>query len=136
MTLRFVLLPHRYAVARLAPHETVPAWAESGAFTSVTRTPHELSVICDERHVPHDVRADRGWRILELQGPFDFTVVGVAAEFTRSLAARTISLLPVATFDTDYLLVKDESVANAIAALRADGHEVPDASPADPPTDR
>ena len=40
------------------------------------------------------------------------------------LADAGISILPVATFDTDYVLVKERDLTAAVAALRASGHTV------------
>jgi len=119
---KFSHLEGRFAVARLSPTDDVPLWSAHGKFTSVTRTPEELSIVAGEEQVPNDVRADRGWHCLALEGPIPFDTVGVAAEFTRVLAERGISVFVVSTFDTDYVLVKN--VDGAIEALRAAGHEV------------
>lgn len=118
----FTLLEGRFAVARLAADDEIPSWSACRAFTSVTRTPDELSIVCGEEHVPDEVRAERGWSCLALTGPIPFETTGVAAEFTRVLAQRGLSVLVVSTFDTDYVLVKD--AAAATEALRAAGHEV------------
>ena len=123
MTLRFRLLPQRYAVVRLAPDDAIPAWAR-GELVSITRTPDELSVICAEDAVPPDCTATRGWRCLAAIGPFAFTDIGIAAEFTRVLADVRISVLVVSTYDTDYVLVAGEQIDRAVAALVDAGHEV------------
>jgi|CXWL01.1.fsa_nt_gi hypothetical protein len=114
-----------FSVCRLSPSEPVPAWAGSGVFSSVTRTTEELSVICPSVQVPSGVKHEAGWRLLKLQGPFDFGAVGVLASVTGPLAAARVSLLAVATFDTDYVLVKTTQLDVALAALRAAGHQVP-----------
>lgn len=123
----FTLLDGRFAVARLDPAAEMPAWASSGAFRSATRTPHELSIVCDERAVPRDVTAEGGWSCFALEGPIPFDTVGIAAEFTRVLAARNLSVFVISTFDTDYVLVKD--AVKAMQALRDAGHEVRQNSP-------
>ena len=112
------LLPGRYAVCRLDRDATVPEWAQ-GAFLSVTRTPEELSVVCDESLVPSTARAERGWRCLMVEGPIPFEMTGVAAAVAVPLADANISVFLVATFDTDYLLVKEGTLERAMAALRA-----------------
>lgn len=120
----FTLLDGLYAAVRLDAAADVPPWAHRGAFTTITRTPHELSIVCDEGGVPDDVAAERGWRCLGLQGPIPFDTVGVAAAFTGALAARGISVFVVSTFDTDYVLVKASKVDLAIEALRGAGYDV------------
>ena len=122
-TLRLTVLPEKLAVCRLGPAEDVPQWV-AGAFTSVTRTPDELSIVCDDQAVPPHVRAERGWRLLRVEGPLPFELTGIAAAFVTPLADARISVFPIATFDTDYLLVKEECLAAAVEALRSAGHDV------------
>ena len=122
--MKFTLLEGLYAVARVGAEEDIPPWAHRGAFTSITRTPHELSVVCDEGGVPDDTVAERGWRCLGLHGPIAFETTGVAASFSRTLAERGIAIFIVSTFDTDYVLVKAATVEAAVKALREAGHEV------------
>ena len=121
MQLRLSLLDARLAVCRLAPDAAVPDWVR-GAFTSVTRTHDELSIVCDEVVVPDDVRAERGWRLLRVEGPIPFETTGVAAALVAPLAEARISVFLLATFDTDYLLLKDEVFERAVEVLRAAGH--------------
>lgn len=122
MTLRFQLLPQRFALVRLPPHAPVPPWAWGGAFSSVTRTAHEVSIVCE--NVPQDVDAERGWRCLALEGPIPLTEIGIAAQFTAILAKSSVSVFLLSTFDTDYVLVREPDVERAIAALVAAGHRV------------
>ena len=118
--MNFTVVPGSFAIARFAPADRVPSWAESGGFVSITRTAEELSIVCDESRVPHDARADRGWRALKLEGPLPLTMTGVVSGFTSALSAAGISVFVVATYDTDYILVKEERLESALAALRAD----------------
>lgn len=121
MKLTFTLLPDQFAIARLPASEQTPAWA-TGAFVSITRTADELSIVCP--NIPAGVEADRGWRCLELEGPFALTETGVAAEFTSLLARASVSVFVISTFDTDYVLLKDERLEAAKKALREAGHVV------------
>lgn len=121
--LRLTTLPARLVVCRLASDAAIPDWA-GGSFVSITRTPDELSIVCEEHGIPDEVRAERGWRCLKVKGPIPFEVTGVAAALTAPLADAGISLFLVSTFDTDYLLVKEEALARAIAALRGANIEV------------
>lgn len=112
------------AIARLPPSTTAPAWASGGVFSSITRTAEELSVICEERLVPKDVQAERGWRCVKLEGPFALTEVGIAADFTAALARSSVSVVIVSTFDTDYLLIAANALERALDALERAGHRV------------
>jgi len=121
--IRMTTLDGRFAVCRLSPDAPLPSWPR-GAFVSITRTPDELSIVCDESSVPDDVRAERDWRALRVEGPIPFEVTGVAAGICAPLAAAGISVFLVATFDTDYLLVKADAYGRAVEALRASGIDV------------
>ena len=122
MRLRLSILPSRLAVCRLAPDAEVPPWVR-GAFTSVTRTADELSIVCDDDAVPEEVKAERGWRALKVAGPIPFEMTGVAAALVAPLAEARISVFLLATFDTDYLLLKEEVFEAAVAILHGAGHE-------------
>ncbi len=118
---RFRALPDLYAVCRLSPDSRVPSWV-AGPFVNLTFTDDELAIICPADRVPPDMRAERDWRVLKLVGPFPFTTTGVLASCATPLARAGISLLSIATYDTDYLLVKSEVFDDAVKVLVAAGH--------------
>ena len=123
MKLAFSIVAGDYAVARLDPAERIPEWVPSDGVFSVTRTDEELSIVCASSAVPEGIRSERGWALLKLVGPFAFDQIGILASVTTPLAAAGVSIFVVSTFDTDYLLVKKERLADAVAALGAAGHE-------------
>ena len=118
------VLLESFAVCRLLP-ETETAWV-GGVFSSVTVTPSEVSVVCETRFVPGDVKHEPGWRCLRVQGTFDFEAVGVMAALAVPLAEAGVPILAISTFDTDYLLVKDSRLPDAVSALENAGHTVHD----------
>lgn len=118
------VLAQDLAVCRLDEADGVPAWAWEGELVTITRARGELSVICAAAAVPGHVRAERGWRALVVTTEMDFSATGVAAAITRPLADAGVSVLPVATHDTDYFLVKKDRLADAIEALLGAGHSV------------
>ena len=80
--------------------------------------------MCDEAGVPEGVRAERGFRVLVIDGALDFGLTGIMASVTGPLAAAAISLFAFSTFDTDYVMVKDDRLDDAIAALEEAGLRV------------
>ena len=126
---RLVRLPGTYAVVRLPPHTRVlPAWLE-GDFVSVTRTAEELSLVLLQEQAQaiqaeRDARVDEDWRLLRVEGPLDFALVGVLASLLEPLRERGISVFALSTYDTDYLLTAAVRSDDAIEALRAAGHHV------------
>jgi uncharacterized protein len=118
------ILSERLAICRLPATAPIPAWATAESFFTVTRTADELSIVCREQYVPTGIEATRGWRVLKLHGPFDFEQVGVLLRVAKPLAAAGISILPIATYETDYVLVKEDGLETAVAVLQQAGHIV------------
>jgi len=114
----------RYAVARLEPQAEVPTWARSSTFACVTRTRHELSIVCDEAAVPAGVTAQRGFCGLCVNGPLEFSETGILASLAGPLAEAGISLFALSTYDTDYLFVPAAQEREAVEVLLAAGHTV------------
>lgn len=120
--IRCSVLEGTFAVCRLAPTVPVPEWALRPGFFSITRTAEELSLVCAEAHVPAGIPAEFGWSCLQLEGPFPFAMSGVLAAFINPLAEAGIGIFAVSTFDTDYILVKADSLRTTIAKLEEAGH--------------
>ena len=119
----FSRLPDRYAIVRLGPDSPLPVSVlDAAGFVSVTRTEDECSIVCDERAAPPGVRAEGGWEVLKLHGPFAFDEVGILASCLTPLAAHGVSVFTISTFDTDYILVKSAQADAAVAVLQAAGH--------------
>ena len=118
------ILGDRYAICRLSPGERVPDRVERGQFWSVTKTREELSIVCAESDIPEAVRSDKGWRCLKVHGPLDFSLTGVLVSLARPLAEAGVSVFVISTYDTDYLLVKEERLDRTLAVLAESGHEV------------
>ena len=122
--LTLTLLPDRYAICRLAPTEPLPEWATAQDFVSISRTPDELSIVCPEQNVPSGVNAAKGWRILKCEGPLDYALTGIMASLAEPLADAGVPIFPIATHDTDYVLIKEQQVDVAVHALTSYGHAV------------
>ena len=120
VTLSLEWIPGSFAVCRLDPGDAVPEWA-SGAGDSVllciTRTDRELSIVAPSAVVPDGVRAERGWVALRVAGTLDFGLVGVLSGLTGALAAASVPVFVVSTYETDILLVKSSDAQRAVEAL-------------------
>lgn len=122
--LKFRWLPRPYAIVRLAAAEDIPEWATKGDFASITRTADELSIVCPADNVPHDVHFPHRWVCLKLEGPFPFSLTGVLLSFIEPLSSNGIPIFAVSTYDTDYVLVKEDRSEGVVDLLRTAGHEL------------
>ena len=113
------------ALCRLSATDAIPEWTtRARTFLTISRTRTELSIVADESAVPLSLNADRGYRALRVEGPLPLDLVGIFVAIAAPLAAARIPIFPIATFDTDYVLVAQGNLARAIAALEAAGHRV------------
>lgn len=122
--LQLEIVPGRLAICRLDPTAAIPDWALKGAFSSITRTPEELSIVCAEDAAPLNVLATRGWRGLRVAGTLDFALTGVLAGLAQPLAEAGVSIFAISTYDTDYLLVEHSNLERAVAVLKHAGYQV------------
>jgi hypothetical protein len=122
--LTLIVLDGIFAVCKLTPDASLPAWATAADFFSITRTADELSIVCPQDAVPAGILCERDWRCLRVVGTIPFSVVGVLASLTAPLAKAGISVFAVSTFDTDCLFVKESDLVAALAVLRRQGHAI------------
>jgi hypothetical protein len=122
-TFTLEVLTGTFAVCHLNATDRVPDWA-TGEFVSITRTPDELSIVCPQENVPAETQSEPGWRCLRVAGKLDFSMVGVIASLSETLASAGIGVFLVSTFDTDYLLVKETEFDAAVKSLTEVGNTV------------
>jgi hypothetical protein len=118
------LLKKKYGVCRLGKTQLIPEWAQNSDFFSITRTSDELSIVCIEENIPDNVKCEKDWRILKIEGPLDFSLIGILASISKILAQKGISIFAISTYDTDYILVKNKDIDNAIKSLIKERYEV------------
>ena len=122
--LTLTVLPGRYAISKLDAAAEIPSWAREGEFVTVTRTPTELSIVSPEDKVPPGISHVQGWRVLKCEGPLDWALTGIVSSLAEPLAEANIAIFPIATHDTDYLLVREPQLERAIRALTSYGHAI------------
>jgi hypothetical protein len=118
------LLKAKYGVCRLNKTESIPDWAKNSEFFSITKTEDELSIVCLEENIPSAVKCEKNWRTLKIEGPLDFSLIGILSSISAILAQKGISIFAISTFDTDYILVKDKDIDNAVNSLISEGYDV------------
>ena len=118
------ILPDTFAICRLDAKTKLPDWALSGSFISITRSQHELSIVCTSAQVPMGSECNRGWCCFKVEAKLDFSLTGILAALTTPLAQASISIFAVSTYDTDYLLVRQEDKQKAIQILLQAGHHL------------
>jgi uncharacterized protein len=121
--LKFHVLAGHYAVVRFAADAEIPEWTTRGAFTSVTRTSDELSIVCPAENLPVAMQSHR-WACLKIEGSFPFSQTGVLLSFIQPLSESGVPIFALSTYDTDYVLIQEEFVKAAVIILQQAGHKL------------
>ncbi len=127
--LKLQILSQQFSIHRLAPESRVPDQVYTSNFYSITKTADELSIVCDASLQLAAERTVSGWSCFRVVGLLDFSLTGIMAGLSTSLAEMGISLFAISTYDTDYILVKTDQLEGAITALQMAGHTIVESSP-------
>ncbi|MPM52134.1 hypothetical protein SDC9_98890 [bioreactor metagenome] len=118
------LLKDKFGVCRLDINEAIPSWGSKGTFFSITKTADELSIVCNEESIPSNIKCEKEWKALKIEGPLDFSLIGILSKISSLLAKEGISIFAISTYDTDYILVKESHIKNAISVLLSNEYHV------------
>lgn len=97
----------------------------SAEYCFLSKTDEELSLVCSTKSVPNNiVECDNDWRAFRIQGILDFSLIGILSKISTLLAENRIGIFAISTYNTDYILTKEENFNRAIAILRDNGYEI------------
>lgn len=123
--MNLTVLGNSYSIYRFSSESSLPEWVYSSDFYSITRTKEELSVVTSQNHfVSNDILCSREWKIIKIEGPLDFSLVGIIAGVSAILSSSEISIFSISTYDTDYILVKQKDLNSAIETLAKNGYTI------------
>lgn len=116
------ILPYKLTVCKVGDVAEVNA---DSPFYFVGRTDEEISLVCKTEETPEGTtERDDGWRTFRIRGVLDFSLIGILSGISTVLAENKIGIFAVSTFNTDYILVKEENFERAIKALDKAGYKV------------
>ena len=94
-------------------------------FYFIGKTDEELSLVCKTEDAPSStIERDDGWRGFRIQGVLDFSLIGILSKISGILAENKIGIFAVSTYNTDYILVKEDNYERALGVLSAEGYTV------------
>lgn len=90
----------------------------------IGKTADELSVVLPSHVILNSSEQEYNWCCLKVMGPLDFSLTGILSDIAAVLAHEKISIFAISTFDTDYILVKEPSLSDAIDALEKHDYKI------------
>lgn len=112
------------SIHSLAPDTVLPQQLFAQTIFFIAKTADELSVVCPSDYELPSLDTEPNWQALEVVGPLGFSLTGIMANISGVLAKAGISIFALSTYDTDYILVKQHKINDAISALKKDGYQV------------
>ncbi len=119
--LKFIILAGNYSLCRLNHNDALPSWVFDSSFYTISKTETESSIICETKFVPSPIRNNDGWKLLRIDAVLNLSLTGITAKFSQPLAEAGVNLCVIATFDTDYIMAKEEKLVIAKEALEKAG---------------
>jgi len=110
------LMKPTYCIIRLGIEEAIPSWVYKEDFYAITKTDDELSIVVSQtepRDMSEYITIEPNWRCFKLLGPLPFSWVGILSKLSTMLAEANISIFAISTYDTDYILIKEDDASRA-----------------------
>ena len=115
-------LEHHFTICKV---RTVADINMDMQFCFIGKTDEEISLVCRTEDAPENTTdRDDGWRGFRIQGTLDFSLIGILSKLSGILADNGIGIFAVSTFNTDYILVKDENYEKTLTILSNSGYAI------------
>ena len=120
--IRLRVLPDGLSVCKVASISEIDLGRE---LYFIGRSADEISLVTKTEDVPVSfTEREDGWRGFYIDGVLDFSLIGILSGITGVLAEAEIGIFAVSTYNTDYILVKEESLVKALRVLGEAGYTV------------
>ena len=114
------IIDNKLTVCKVADISAIDLTAD---FFFIGKTDEELSLVCRTADTPSEtIERDDGWRGFRIQGSLDFSLIGILSKLSGILAEHKIGIFAVSTYNTDYILVKEENFERTLEALASNGY--------------
>ena len=115
-------LQPRFSVCKVKDYSSIDLMKP---FCFTGTTDKEKSLVCPEALVPgNTTERDDGWKGFRIIGQLDFSLIGILARILKVLASNEIGVLAISTFNTDYILTKEENFEKTLKVLKNAGYEI------------
>lgn len=97
----------------------------NSTYCFIGKTDEENSLVCLQEEVPENtIEREDHWKAFRIQGSLDFSLIGILSEISTLLAKNSIGIFAISTFNTDYILMKEEHFTNAMRVLAEAGYHI------------
>ena len=112
----------RFSVCKVTDYSGIDL-TQPFCFTGTTD--EENSLVCPEALVPDNTTdRDDGWKGFRIIGQLDFSLIGILAGISKVLASNGIGIFAISTYNTDYILTKEENFEKSLKVLKNAGYKI------------
>ena len=112
------LLDKDYSVYQFNINHQIDCSVLDNDFISITKTKDEISVVAITGIFEHYIKREDNWKILKIDGILDFALTGIISKISTILAKNGISVFVISTYNTDYIMVKEDKLEETIKVLQ------------------
>ncbi|KAI9475715.1 MAG: ACT domain-containing protein [Benjaminiella poitrasii] len=121
-TIQLKFLPEGFSIYQYERNFKLSSSVFDAPWYTISKTTSELSVILPTEYElaatdNQPQKTEHGWRMFQVDAQMDFSLVGILARIVTPLKNHQIPVFVVSTFDTDYVMVKEEKLTAAIKVL-------------------
>lgn len=116
------IIEHKLSVCKVTDVSDIDLTAD---LYFIGKTDEEISLVCKTEDTPSNTaERDDGWKGFRIQGTLDFSLIGILSKLSGILAEHKIGIFAVSTYNTDYILVKEENFDRALKVLAYEGYTI------------
>ena len=118
------LLDKEYCIYKLDTKDKIDNRIIGDDFISITKTEDEISIVSVSGTLEHFEEKEDTWKILKISGILDFGLIGIISKISTILADQGISIFVISTYNTDYIMVKKDTLEKTIKILEQNNYEI------------
>jgi len=118
------LINETFAIHSLPANSKIPELVFSAPVFFIAKTFDEVSIVLPQDFKIESDDVEDDWRSLEVVGPLGFSLTGILSKISTILADEKISIFAISTFDTDYILIKNNTLLATVKALKMNDYQI------------
>ena len=116
------IIDRKFSICKVENYNTININDED---VFIGKTDEENSLVCETNKVPNNAtHIDNGWKAFRIQGVLDFSLIGILSKISTLLAENKIGIFAISTYNTDYILTKEENFQKAIDILEKNNYKI------------
>ena len=116
------IIDRKFSICKVENYNTININDE---YVFIGKTDEENSLVCETNKVPNNAtHIDKGLKAFRIQGVLDFSLIGILSKISNLLAENKIGIFAISTYNTDYILTKEENFQKAIDILEKNNYKI------------